>query len=312
MKKKFLSFVVGISMCLSIAVGSVALPAKATQTTTQGASVAVIPEEKEETFENLLNDAKNFDPATLEDESYKSAYNKILNKMSEIYKERNLSYSAEELKVRANLYWMSVLEVEYYNINVFREATKYLGMSLNDMINILEVTQEDLFPDAFEMELPKIVLYDLLFDPSTLSENDKKVFDALKERVKFDSEIGDEEDIQTSTIFLWAVRDMDLAKYGKEDAIVILGSLAVTLDEYQYLKFTKVSGTPEDIVKEIYQAVLLRDADEAGLAHWVNEYNKASNNGQDVNAGKTLLMNALRAGDEFKSLQESFIKFVES
>lgn len=312
MKKKALSVMFCISLGVSSVLGSMGMTAKAASTDKViveqdevDSTIAICPAKPSETFYELKSRASEFNSSNLESSELKGVYGKIYNKIEEIYRSKKLNYSEDELKLRTNIYWLTVLEVDYDNDQVFKSAMEYLDFTFDDIVNILENGAGELFIDA-EIELPKLNLYMILFDASKLSEEDKKLYDAIKIQIaKENKEYGDDE-IEYTAMFLWAVRNMDLGKYGTQARIDILVDKGVTLENYIALKLARLEGTNAEIVKNIYESVLLRNIDGDGLKYWTDKLESLIESGKSQSEAVSIIVDQLKSGQEFKLLLTKF------
>lgn len=308
MKKKVLSVIISLSLALSFVAAPFGLTAKATQATqTPGITDEVIDEgvDLSKTFDELKDKASKFDPSSIEDNDLKEVYKKLDEKLREIYKGKGKTYPEDELRLRSNLYWLTVFESDYDNEEVLISSVKYLDLTLNEMISVLEYASKDYFVDA-DVELYRIALYMMFLDPTTLSENDKKLYDIIKEEVKKDYKDYEDQDIDAITAALFGLMKMDLTKYETQERVDILTELGIDLNEYIEFKFAIVDGETADIVGDIYQTVLMRSVDEDGLKYWSGKFDSIVKSGKSKKEAAWTIIRELKAGDEFKALLAKF------
>ncbi len=306
MKRKFLTAIVGVSACLAVVVGATFLTAKAKQD--KLAKEAEVAEEsvddsvfKGEMLKSFIDTASQFDLSTSEYQDAQGIFTKVLDKITDIYKEKKANYTDEELEIRAKVYWLSILETQYSDMDLFKDAMKYLDFTLENVLEVLDEVSDDLFVDA-DKELVKIALYEPLFDVSTLSEEDRKVFDEIKDKVKKDFGTEDEADVMSTASLIWGFRNVDVHEYTRDLGIDILTDFGFSIEDYIDLKMSAVKGSSEDMVKGIYQIVLLRDGTDEEISKSVGEFDKLLAGGSSVDEAKVKFADELKKTNEFKEL----------
>lgn len=308
MKKKVLSVIISLSLALSFVAAPFGLTAKATQAAQAPAITDEVIDEGvdlSKTFDELKDKASKFDPSSIEDNDLKEVYKKLDEKLREIYKGKGKTYPEDELRLRSNLYWLTVFESDYDNEEVLISSVKYLDLTLNEMIAVLEYASKDYFVDA-DVELYRIALYMMFLNPTTLPENDKKLYDIIKEEVKKDYKDYENQDIDAITAALFGLMKMDLTKYETQARVDILKELGIDLNEYIEFKFAIVDGETADIVGDIYQTVLMRSVDEDGLKYWSGKFDSIVKSGKSKKEAAWTIIRELKAGDEFKALLAKF------
>lgn len=298
MKSKFLSFVIAGS--LSLACLSYISPIK-----TQAISLVQIniPESStsssDETFEAFLEKVGNLNIDLLKDKFSKETYDKIYQKISDKYKSQNKSYSEDELKLRSNIYASYIFDL-YNDESNIDEAVKYLGLSINDMMEILTSLELNLSP--FDLELFKFKFTSLLTDPTKLSGEDSEIYSLIEQ--EFVNEFKDfkPDDMRGSINLFWAMSRINLSKFVLEDRVKMLKNIPIDFESFQDLKALTISGISDEIINELYDVVLLRNADEDGKKFWVDLLQKFINQGKSFKDSINDIVNRLRESEEYKTL----------
>lgn len=298
MKSKFLSFV--ILGALSLACLSYVSPIK-----TQAISLIQInttessTSSSDETFEVFLEKIGNLDIDSLKDKFSKETYDKIYQKISDKYKSQNKSYSEDELKLRTNIYVSYIFDL-YKDENNIDEAVKYLELPINDMMEILTSLELTLSP--FDLELFKFKFTSLLTDPTKLSDEDSEIYSLIEQEFLNEFKDFKADDMRDSINLFWAMSRLNLSQFVLEDKVKLLKSIPIDFESFQDLKALTISGVSDEIISELYEVVLLRNADEDGKKFWVDLLQKFINQDKSFKDSINDIVNRLRESEEYKAL----------
>lgn len=296
MKNKVLSFIVAISLSLSVLVNVGGITVQANENTESKIFISI------RSFKDFLDAIDKIDLSSMDSES-KEIYNKSLKKMSEIYSSKNKNYSEKELRIRTNIYW-AFLTSSYEDEESLIEGLKYLDLTPDEIVSVLVAANPKLA--GADAELFKLSLSVIIIDRSRLSDEDKMIYDKIEKYIREQHSDFDEDKIRESVNLIWAIAQIDLSKCDLKDRIDVLNEISLDLESFQNIKLLTLKGSNSDIISSIYEMVLLRSADEDGKKYWTSILDKLQKEGESLDSSIDEVVYRMKQESEYKNLLSLF------
>lgn len=200
MKRKILKLVIALS--LSVCFGLFSLPGvrQAFAIPVTDVMVEGLDSTSKE-FYDFLMEYMEFDSSKLNGGD-KKLYDNITENFAIYVTDNELGLGAEEQKEAVNLLWG--LGKEDVNDEVFDQVLAYLGMDMSEFIKVVIFPFQEELTDV-EVEFYSLIIKANKLDVIKLTEDQKKIFDTLKNNVskfvtKYELEFGEDDIFEISSI----------------------------------------------------------------------------------------------------------------
>lgn len=308
MKRKVLNFIIGVSLSLACVVSTSAFNVKAIDSVQSRVTESIeevqarvtesTEEASSETFEEFLDKMSKLDINSAED-YFRPYYQPLYQKISDIYKSKGKSYSEDELKLRTNIYFSFMADLYEDEENLIK-GFKYLELTIDELIDVLNSLGLDL--SAGDIEFFRFIFTSALTDPSKLTGEDADTYTELeKEFTDLFKDYTADEMRETINLF-WATSQINLSKCTLEERVELLKDIEIDFETFQDIKALTVWGTSDEIISELYDVVLLRNADEEGKTFWINLLQEFISNGENFRDSVFEIVDRMRESNEYKEL----------
>ena len=218
---------------------------------------------------------------------------------SDIYKSKGKSYSEDELKLRTNIYFSFMADLYEDEENLIK-GFKYLELTIDELIDVLNSLGLDL--SAGDIEFFRFIFTSALTDPSKLTKEEADTYAELeKEFTDLFKDYTADEMRETINLF-WAISQVNMSKCTLEERVELLKDIEIDFETFQDIKALTVWGTSDEIISELYDVVLLRNADEEGKTFWTNLLQEFISNGENFRDSVFEIVDRMREGNEYKEL----------